>query len=202
MISIFFQENDLLLHSGDAVSLEKAAAAAITTTTMRLDEIEPEEFRRGNVLEVAQFLTKFQSQFELDSLPSGPRKAASLPPTSQQATGGGFIISPADLQNVLDFRSLLDSEKKMEEECYIAEEMGRSSPLLLPLSRRLVNHLRDDLDKIRSQVKDCTTRSKKINFILRRFEVWSTKVVAQDFHNSHIMLLRSFDKSSMFKALR
>jgi hypothetical protein len=139
--------------------------------------IESEGLRRGDLLELASFLTEIQSHLVPEGLASC---LVSVSTSSEKPSGSGYIIiNPRDIENVFDYRSLLDNEKKLEEQSYIFEEMGRSNKLFFPLSRLLMEKLEYRIDDAHAQVQDCTTRTKQIDHMLRRFDVWGTKLLAQ-----------------------
>jgi len=117
---------------------------------------------------LASFLTTFQSHF----LPEGN-------PENLCQYQEGVLVSPTDIQSVFEYRELLEQKGKLEDQLFIAEETGKVRPVLLPLSRKQTEVVVAKIESVKKQIDDFPERLKFINHLLQRFEVWSTKIVAQ-----------------------
>eukprot|EP00980_Cylindrotheca_fusiformis_P004017 scaffold880_cov132-Cylindrotheca_fusiformis.AAC.13 len=116
------------------------------------------EQHRQEKLAVASFLTEFQSHY--------------ISPNE-------LLITLQDLEAVFEYRDFLVVKGKLEDECFVAEERGKANIVVLPISRIRVRALKEKLENIRKQIQDCSGRTKQIHHLLNRFEVWSTKMLAQ-----------------------
>jgi len=136
---------------------------------------------REPLIEVADFLNQFQSHFL--SFPS--TKNASITKTNGVGTSSATNlnlgeITPPDLQDALKFRFLLERYQILEQEKFVAEEYARNSEGIEFLTRRIAGQKAQEIDTIQKKINDIPDRTKSIHSMLRRCEVWTCKVVAQD----------------------
>mmetsp|Transcript_54371 Transcript_54371/g.61524 ORF Transcript_54371/g.61524 Transcript_54371/m.61524 type:complete len:1761 (-) Transcript_54371:323-5605(-) len=138
---------------------------------------------RDSILEVSNFLNQFQSHF-LPALPeSPPSQRPNTADNNESESVSKFPlgdISPQDLQNALEFRTLLEKFGILEEELYVVDQYGSDDERIAPLTRRYVENKTEELDNLREQVNSVVDRTKLLLKLLQRFEVWTCKIVAQD----------------------
>jgi hypothetical protein len=130
---------------------------------------DPKIFERARLLEVANFITQFQSHLLPD------RQHGTLQGEAEE----GVIVSPVDLEAVFEYRNLILEKEKLEDEVYIAEAAGKTNSAMRPISQIEVRILAGEIESINSQIQNSSERFKFLHHLLRRFEVWSTKIVAQ-----------------------
>ena len=119
-------------------------------------------------MELSNFLTTFQSHF----LPEGG-------PGNLCQYQEGVLVSPLEIQSVFNYRELLEQKGKLEDKLFIAEETGKVMPVLLPLSRKETEAVIAKIESVQKQIDDFPEHLKLIHHLLQRFEVWSTKIIAQ-----------------------
>lgn len=140
----------------------------LSSSAMSVAEKEVENSLQEKLLAVANFITQFQSHY----MPGGT--AGTLRESNE-----GVLVSPSDLQAVYEYRDLMMSKGRLEDEYFVAEEKSRANAMFLPVTRMQVRTLGGQLENIQRQIQDCSERSKLIHRLLQRFEVWSTKMAAQ-----------------------
>ena len=99
----------------------------------------------------------------------------------QQPTTPLGNISPKDLENVIEFRSLLEKFRILEEELHVMDQYGNDDERIAPITRRYVKNKSEEINNLHEEVKRVgTDRMKLLLKLLQRFEVWTCKFVAQD----------------------
>jgi hypothetical protein len=143
---------------------------------MKIDETQLDTVRRGDLLEVAQFLTDFKSHFCYKDLLASPAEASRTPSAAKSN-----IISPVDVSNALEYRQILNSRDDLEQEYYVStqQELPTSQQRQRHFGRRHREGLKDSMDKLQVQLDKRPEREKIIHQLLLRFEIWTTKVIAQ-----------------------
>jgi hypothetical protein len=131
-------------------------------------------------------------QGQIGTNSGGGGAPAGRSPTSPSTLG---VISPRDIENALEYRQLVYSRQEQEQQYYVAEQdipntngnnnnnnnnnNRNNNSRGRVLGRRQVERIKDAIDDIQVQIDKCTEREKAIHHLLRRFEVWSTKAIAQ-----------------------
>ncbi len=134
--------------------------------------------RRAVQLEkISDFLNQFQTHF----LPRLSKKGLDNDSTSHEELKALLgTIKARDLQDALEFQSLLEKLWALQEEKFVLGECGKREQKAEPLTRQIADSKNDELDAIRKKIKEIPDRIKLIFSMLRRFEVWTSKLVAQD----------------------
>ena len=157
-----------------------------TTATIDQDD-ERDQNYRGNLLELAQFLTMYRSYYEYGS---PGRNAADERGSSLEDA----VVTPADIEAGLQYRYLLREKEYLwdeidtldvddETESDAADKGGASEQNSSIKSTRKKsgrwNYLKERLQEKEEHLTDPTNvRRKQMHELLQRFEVWSTKDVA------------------------
>jgi hypothetical protein len=124
--------------------------------------------KMDRLLKVSDFLNQFQSHF----LPSRTTKGL-----TDDVVGN---ITMWDLEHALVFQLLLERLKILEGEKFVADEYGRSEVKSEPLTRQIAKYKNEELEKTQKEIQATPDRTKLVFSILRRCEVWTCKLVAQD----------------------
>lgn len=132
------------------------------------DGDERNKRKMNRLLKVSDFLNQFQSHF----LPSRTTKGV-----TDDVVGN---ITMWDLEHALVFQLLLERLKILEGEKFVADEYGRSEIKSERLTRQIAVYKNEELEKIQKEIQAIPDRTKLVFTILRRCEVWTCKLVAQD----------------------
>ena len=143
---------------------------------------------RTGILEVSNFLNQFQSHFLPPTTNNNKNKNKNNDESEsgeqqllQQPTTPLGNISPKDLENVIEFRSLLEKFRILEEELHVMDQYGNDDERIAPITRRYVKNKSEEINNLHEEVKRVgTDRMKLLLKLLQRFEVWTCKFVAQD----------------------
>jgi hypothetical protein len=142
------------------------------------------ELDRTGILEVSNFLNQFQSHFLAPSTNNNKNDDESESDEQQhllQKPTPLGNISPKDLETVLEFRTLLEKFRILEEELHVIVQYGNNDERIAPITLRLVKNKKEELDNLHEEVESVgTDRMKLLLKLLQRFEVWTCKFVAQD----------------------
>ena len=138
---------------------------------------------RGKLLEVAIFLTTFQSHFCPESFPSTDETNGERSETTTPGPAPG-IVSPQDIENALEYRELLIRVQELEDEKYVMEQYlfagGHAEARHHSRIRRQRDRIDDQLEQVQLQLEKRTEKEKSVLRLLTRFEVWSTKAISQN----------------------
>jgi hypothetical protein len=166
---------------------------------MRTDAVDDDSARRNKrkedqFMKVSVFLDQFHSHF----LPASNKKSVinarngeATDETTEDSVGA---ITTSDLEEALAFRSLLGRGKKLEEEIFVVGGYGRSEGKPEQFIRQLISYKDEELKSIQREIQATPDRTKLILSILRRFEVWTSKLIAQDQLVTSTRLLREASK--------
>jgi C-terminal processing protease CtpA/Prc len=138
----------------------------------------------SGILEVSNFLNQFQKHFlpELLVLQGNNNKVRRPADNDDFERCNKYplgVISPRDLENVLKFRTLLEKFRTLEDELYVADQYGDDERIATLTHRYTVNK-REEFENLNKQMQSISGRTKLLLTLLHRFEVWISKVVAQD----------------------
>jgi hypothetical protein len=119
----------------------------------------------GNVLQVAQYMTAFQSVYRY---PDDP------PP---------FFVTPDRLEEALRFDVLLKRRRLMQDEAEVFERRNQ----LEAVSAKAHHRLRRELNTVEKKIENWPSKSCQIYILtlLQRVQVWTTKAMVQDLLVSH-----------------
>jgi len=143
---------------------------------------------RGDLLEIANLLTTLQSHL----IPEGFEKFVVISNKELEDDDNGdendandddigpYLITSQDLQNVLDYRRLLEEAEEIHSRLAMAKGLGRSENHFRSAGVYFIEQLTTELDTIQRQLKSVhTIRTRKFDILWTRFEVWLTQVVAE-----------------------
>ena len=131
-------------------------------------DTDSELVRRGRFLELGNFITHFQSHLLPEAIGAQPHEFRDR-----------FVVSPSDIHYAFEYRDLLKKREILKDRYFIAEETGRVQPILLTFSHFQKQTLAEELRSIEEEMEKLPTQSKHVHDLLQRFEVWSSKIVAQ-----------------------
>ena len=106
-----------------------------------------------NLLEVSQFLTTFQDYFRADDEQLGRN------------------IAPRDVRHAIDYQDLLEEHIRLRYTVSLNSDSGDTAPA--------ESNLKQQLQEKERELQDTSPDIKLIHRILKRFEVWMTKDLAQ-----------------------
>jgi len=126
----------------------------------------------GRLLELAHFLTRFQNHY------STPNDRSSNNNGDGEASGT-ILIKITDLKTVTEYRRNLSKRECLNDSYYTAKEGSKTTIPAQAISRLQAKRLEQEIEIINAKISSVSKRTKRIHCLLQRFEVWSTKVLAQ-----------------------
>lgn len=134
---------------------------------------------REKLLKVSDFLNQFQSHL----LPRSDRKIANNDINNDQTVCdvGSRIgtITAEDLGDALEFRYLLEKLGSLQEQKFVVEEAGKNVKSE-SVTENIIDLKSREIDNVQSEIAKIPDRTKLVFSMLRRCEVWTSKLIAQD----------------------
>ncbi|CAJ1966773.1 unnamed protein product [Cylindrotheca closterium] len=139
----------------------------------------------GKLLELAHFLTRFQKHY---TTPNDDDN-------SDDEASDLILVKMEDLEAVTRYRRNFLKKESLNDRYYVAEEGSKSRNSTQAINRLQAKRLEKEIEVVNSKVSS-SKRTKRIHHLLLRFEVWTTKVLAQkDFVTSCGALLEDTKKT-------
>ena len=140
-------------------------------------EEEAAEIFRGDLLEIASLLTVLLSHL----VPEGWLNVVvhEEPDESNSDDFGPYVVTCQDLRNVLDYRRLLRENEDIQNKLAMVQDIGRSDPRLRSAGHYFAEELKRGLEPNQEHLRNCSVRTRRIDILWTRLEVWWTKIVAQ-----------------------
>ena len=136
--------------------------------------------REEKLLKVSDFLNQFQAHF----LPHTDKEDATSDTDIDKAScnTGGYVgkITAEDLEDALEFRSLLEKLENLQEQKFVVEEFGKKNVKAETVTQKIVDMKAKEIQNVQNEIAKIPNRIKLVFCMLRRCEVWTSKLVAQD----------------------